>query len=58
MAKTFSSPIFTNIKGYPLNPLILSNGKLLLTYGYRLKPYGIRAVLLDNPNDIFDIRKN
>lgn len=55
--KTFSSPIFTNIKGYPLNPIFLNNGKLLLTYGYRLKPYGIRAILLDNADDIFDIEK-
>ncbi|WP_240516499.1 sialidase family protein [Brachyspira sp. G79] len=53
--KTFSNPISTNIKGYPLNPLILSNGKLLLTYGYRLKLYGIRAILLDNTDDIDDI---
>lgn len=55
--KTFSKPQFTNIKGYPLNPLILNNGKLFLTYGYRLKPYGIRAILLDNVEDVFDIEK-
>ena len=41
--KTFSKPEATNIKGYPLNPLILNNKKILLTYGYRLKPYGIRG---------------
>lgn len=45
--KTFSKPEATNIKGYPLNPLILNNKKILLTYGYRLKPYGIRAKILD-----------
>ena len=44
--KTFSKPEATNIKGYPLNPLLLKEGKILLTYGYRLKPYGIRARLL------------
>ena len=55
--KTFSKPIFTNIKGYPLNPMILENGKLLLTYGYRLKSYGVRAIVFDNPDDIFDIEK-
>lgn len=53
----FSKPIFTDIKGYTLNPLILSNGKLLLTYGYRLKPYGVRGLIFDNPDDIFDIEK-
>ena len=55
--KTFSKPVFTDIKGYPLNPLILSDGKLLLTYGYRLKPYGVRAIVFDNADDIFDIYK-
>lgn len=55
--KTFSKPIFTDINGYPLNPIILNNGKLLLTYGYRLKPYGIRALVFDNIDDIFDIEK-
>ena len=55
--KTFSKPVFTDIKGYPLNPLILEDGKVILTYGYRLKPYGIRAILLDNADDIFDIEK-
>ena len=44
--KTFSKPEATNIKGYPLNPLFLKDDKILLTYGYRLKPYGIRAKLL------------
>ncbi|GAA3412246.1 sialidase family protein [Paenibacillus hodogayensis] len=31
----------------PFHPLRLRDGRLLLTYGYRFKPYGIRAVLLD-----------
>ena len=44
--KTFSKPEATNIKGYPLNPLLLKDDKILLTYGYRLKPYGIRAKVL------------
>ncbi|WP_297205969.1 sialidase family protein [uncultured Brachyspira sp.] len=55
--KTFSKPVFTDIKGYPLNPLILENGKVILTYGYRLKPYGVRAIVFDNINEIFDIEK-
>ena len=44
--KTFSKPEATNIKGYPLNPLFFKDDKILLTYGYRLKPYGIRARIL------------
>ncbi len=55
--KTFSKPILTDIKGYPVNPLILSSGKLLLTYGYRLKKYGIRALVFDSIDDIFSIKK-
>ncbi|GAA3408097.1 sialidase family protein [Paenibacillus hodogayensis] len=31
----------------PFHPLRLHDGRVLLTYGYRHKPYGIRAVLLD-----------
>lgn len=59
--KTFSKPEATNIKGYPLNPLILNNKKILLTYGYRLKPYGIRAKILDkieNKNIIENINNS
>ena len=55
--KTFSKPIFTDIKGYPLNPLILEDGKVILTYGYRLKPYGIRAIVFNNADELFDIEK-
>lgn len=31
----------------PFHPLRLRDGRVLLTYGYRYKPYGIRAVMLD-----------
>ncbi|MEI0603748.1 sialidase family protein [Brachyspira alvinipulli] len=55
--KTFSKPVFTDIKGYPLNPLILEDGKVILTYGYRLKPYGIRAIVFDTVDELFDIEK-
>ena len=50
--KSFSKPEATNINGYPLNPLLLKDGRLLLTYGYRLKPYGIRARVLDKIKNI------
>lgn len=58
--KTFSKPEATNIKGYPLNPLLLKDDKILLTYGYRLKPYGIRARLLklNEIKNLKDIIKN
>ena len=33
--------------GHPYNPLQLRDGRVLLTYGYRHAPYGIRARILD-----------
>ncbi len=36
--------------GYPLHALKLPDNRVLLTYGYRRKPYGIRARIL-NPGD-------
>lgn len=33
------------VKGYPPHLLKLNDGRVLLTYGYRLEPYGERAVL-------------
>lgn len=33
--------------GYPLHALKLSDNRVLLTYGYRHKPYGIRARILN-----------
>ncbi len=32
----------------PFHPLQLQSGRVLLTYGYRFAPFGIRAVLLDS----------
>jgi hypothetical protein len=34
-------------KGHPYHPLQLSDGRVLLTYGYRHAPYGIRMRILD-----------
>lgn len=50
IGKTFTKPVRLNINGYPLHPLILRNGKLLMTYGYRLSDYGVRARLVDLSN--------
>ena len=35
--------------GHPFHPLALRDGRVLLTYGYREPPYGIRARLLSGP---------
>ncbi|MEZ4968980.1 MAG: hypothetical protein R2814_04835 [Flavobacteriaceae bacterium] len=34
-------------QGHPLNALRLKDNRVLLTYGYRHKPYGIRARILN-----------
>jgi sialidase-1 len=35
--------------GHPFHPLVLEDGRVLLTYGYRREPFGVRARLLDSP---------
>lgn len=35
----------TNIWGYPAHLLLLSDGRMLCTYGYRRDPMGVRAVI-------------
>lgn len=45
--KTFTQPhqILSRLGGAPAHLLLLSDGRLLSTYGYREKPYGIRAMI-------------
>lgn len=42
---TWSWPSDSRIWGYPAHLLLLDDGRLLCTYGYRKKPMGIRACL-------------
>ncbi|WP_176706794.1 sialidase family protein [Paenibacillus hemerocallicola] len=45
---TWSAPVRRPLYSpSPFHPLRLRDGRVLLTYGYRFRPYGIRAVLLD-----------
>ncbi|GAA3399674.1 sialidase family protein [Paenibacillus hodogayensis] len=45
---TWSRPVKRNFfSPNPFHALRLRSGHMLLTYGYRSKPYGIRAVMLD-----------
>lgn len=46
----WTEPRLHRLVGHPFHPLALPDGRLLLTYGYREPPYGIRARLLDGPN--------
>jgi hypothetical protein len=41
------------LTGHPTHPLKLKDGRILLTYGYRHKPYGIRARLMDKNAEQF-----
>lgn len=36
-------------QGHPVHPLWLPDGRLLLTYGYRHPPYGVRARIVEDP---------
>ena len=42
---TWSKPVPTPMWGYPAHLLSLPDGQLLCVYGYRRKPFGIRAVI-------------
>jgi len=41
--KTWSVPYSIGVKGYPSHLILLKNGWILMTYGYREKPFGIQA---------------
>lgn len=46
--RTWSEPVITDIpSNVPYHALQLQSGNVLLTYGLREKPFGIRALLLD-----------
>ena len=51
---TWTTPIATPIWGYPAHLLALPDGRLLCVYGYRAKPYGIRAVLSYDRGETWD----
>ena len=46
--RSWSTPAPTAIDGYPAHLLLLQDGRVLCTIGYRQPPYGIRVVLFDN----------
>jgi hypothetical protein len=45
--RTWTAPRREEVKGHPYQAARLSNGNVLLAYGYRHEPRGIRARLLD-----------
>lgn len=43
--RTWTKPKRLGVRGFPQHVLPLRDGRLLMTYGYRYQPYGVRAVL-------------
>ena len=43
--RTWSQPVATAIYGFPAHLLELRDGRLLCAYGYRVKPFGVRATI-------------
>ncbi|MDE0883087.1 MAG: sialidase family protein [Myxococcota bacterium] len=45
--QSWSEPKVTEIIGHPVDPVPLADGRVLLVYGYRHPPFGVRARLWD-----------
>lgn len=54
---TWSKPEKTPVWGYPAHLLMLSDGKILCTYGYRRNPMGIRACVSADNGKTWQIEK-
>ncbi len=53
--KTWSTPAARNFYSpSPFHPLRLKSGNVLVTYGYRYRPFGLRAFLLDGECSNFE----
>ena len=53
--KTWSKPLKTAIWGYPADVIELRDGRLLCTFGFRQKPFGVRAVISRDKGKTWDI---
>lgn len=53
--RTWTPPEQTPIWGYPAHLLVLADGRLLCSYGYRRRPMGIRACLSSDGGRTWDI---
>ncbi len=53
--KTWSEPVETNVWGFPQAALRLDDGRIVLAYGYRRPPYGVRArIVLPDLSNVDD----
>jgi hypothetical protein len=46
--ESWSSPRATNLWGYPADLTLLSDGRMLATYGYRREPWGVRGCISED----------
>lgn len=53
--RTWKKPWKTAIWGYPADVIELRDGRLLCTYGYRLAPFGVRAVVSRDGGTTWDL---
>lgn len=53
--RTWSAPETTAIRGFPQHILPLRDGRVLLSYGYRFAPAGVRAVLSRDNGRTWDL---
>lgn len=53
--KTWTEPVKTPVRGFPHHLLPLKDGRLLVTYGYRYQPRGIRACISHDGGKTWDI---
>jgi BNR repeat-like domain len=52
--RSWSAPLQLPIEGYPPHLLLLPDGRVLCTYGWRQPDYGIRAVLSADGGESWD----
>lgn len=55
--KTWSTPEDCGFWGYPSNVILLKDGRLLCSYGYRRDAMGVRAVLSSDGGHTWDVDK-
>ncbi len=55
--REFQQPESRGVKGHPYCPLLLPDGRLLLAYGYRHDPMGIRARLVEHGQSLEDAQE-
>jgi hypothetical protein len=55
--RSWSKPVKTAIWGYPADVIELQDGRLLCVYGYRRKPYGLRAVISRDGGGAWDMSR-